>query len=158
MGNTEIIKELKNADLIATCPKCFKSFTLSKFTMFDGLGEFPEVAQRRRDQLLTELRDRLEELKKRKISVGDAEQKAIRVGVGKTLEKIIPVHKDFNLPLPDCRPLFEPIDMIVFNGAHRFNVDSITFLEIKTGESRTNAHQKAIKHAVDDKKVRYEEV
>jgi predicted Holliday junction resolvase-like endonuclease len=158
LSNAEIIKELKKADLVATCPKCYNSFELANATLFDGLGDFPELAQQRKVQLLTELHDRLEQLKKRKISVGDAEQRAIKVGVGKTLEKLVPVHKDFTLPLPDCRPLFEPIDMIVFNGAHKFNVDSITFLEIKTGAAKANAHEKAIKHAVEDKKVIYKEV
>jgi predicted Holliday junction resolvase-like endonuclease len=158
LGNAEIINELKKAELSATCPNCTKEFSLADATLFDGLGEFPELAQQRRDQLLKDLHDRLELLKKRKISVGDAEQRAIKVGIGTTLENLVPVHKDFTLPLPDCRPLFKPIDMIVFNGAHKFNVDSITFLEIKTGGSKANPHEKAIKHAVEDKKVSYKEV
>ena len=158
MGSAEIIRQLKKANLVATCSHCGCGFDLNESLLFDGLGPLPDIAQQKRDQLLADLDERLEQLKKKKLSVEAAEERAIRVGVGKTLEKIVPALKDFKMPLPDCRPLFEPIDMIVFNGAHKFDVDSITFLEIKTGEARPNAHEKAIQHAIDDKKVRYEEV
>lgn len=126
--------------------------------MFDGRGQFPDIAQKKREQMLLELNERMEKLKKRKISVEGAEKKAIEVNIGKIIEKVVPAYKDFRMPLNDCRALFEPIDLIVFNGASKSMVDYITFLEIKTGEARLNQHQKAIKHAIDDKKVTYEEV
>ena len=158
MKNSQVINEIKRSKLIATCSHCGEDFDLSKATLFDGLGEFPEVAELRTRAMLEELQDRIEDLKKRKVSAAGAEQKAISVGVGKIIEKVLPAYKDFRLPLPDCRPLFEPIDLVVFNGASKQSVDSITFLEIKTGESRLNKHQKMIQHAVEDQKVRYEEV
>lgn len=126
--------------------------------MFDGLGKFPEEAEARRQQKVAETLQRLEELKKRKVSVENAEEKAIQVGIGKIVEKIVPAYRSFNLPLSDCRPLFEPIDLVVFNGANRNNVESITFLEVKTGQARLNAHQKAVKEAVEKNNVDYKEV
>lgn len=158
MGNANIIEELKRANLVATCSHCNCDFELSKTIMFDGRSQFPDVAQKKREQMLLELNERMEGLKKRKISVEGAEKKAIEVNIGKIIEKVVPAYKHFTMPLNDCRPLFEPIDLIVFNGASKSMVDYITFLEIKTGEARLNQHQKAIKHAIDDKKVRYEEV
>ncbi len=158
LGNAEIISELKSSNLVAECPHCSEEFELSKAILFDGLGKFPDIAEQKRKQLLEELKERIEELKKRKISVAGAEKKAVEVGVGKIIEKIVPAYRDFKLQACDCRPLFEPIDMIVFSGASRLLVDSITFLEIKTGESKLNKHQRLIRDAVDDKKLAYEEV
>ena len=103
-----------------------------------------------------ELNDRLEQLKKRKISADvGAEKKAIEVGVGKCLEKIMPACKGFCTPLADCRPLFEPIDMILFNGLTAGKVESITFMEIKTGASRLNTHQRRIRDAIADQEVSF---
>lgn len=158
LGNDAVISELKSSNLVAECPHCSKEFELSKAILFDGLGKFPDIAEQKRKQLLEELEERIDDLKKRKISVAGAEKKAVEVGVGKIIEKVLPAYRDFKLPLSDCRPLFEPVDLIVFNGASKMEVDSITFLEIKTGESRLNKHQKIIRDAIEDKKLKYEEV
>ena len=82
-----------------------------------------------------------------------AEKKAIEVGFGKIIEKIIHLHKDFNIPLEDCRFLAEPLDVIVFNGSSKNNVDHITFMEIKTGKSPLNKHQRMIRDAIQDHNV-----
>jgi len=59
------------------------------------------------------------------------------------------------MTLSDCRPLFEPIDMVVFNGATSNHVNSITFLEVKTGNARLNEHQRMVRDAIIDKKVSF---
>jgi len=158
LGNSEIISDLQSSNLVAECSHCSKEFLLSKAILFDGLGKFPDIAEQKRKQVLEELKERFDDLKKRKMSAAGAEKKAVEVGVGKIIEKVLPAYRDFKLPLSDCRPLFEPVDLIVFNGASRMQVDSITFLEIKTGESRLNKHQKVIRNAIEDKKLKYEEV
>ena len=158
MSNKEIIRDLKASELVAECTHCEEEFRLSDSLLFDGLGKFPEAAEQRKQEMKGELGERLAELKKRKISVAGSEQKAVEVGIGKIIEKVLPAYKDFNYPLSDCRALFEPIDLIVFSGASKMNVDSITFLEIKTGESRLNKHQRIIRDAIKDKQVKYEEV
>jgi hypothetical protein len=104
LGNTEIINELKNSNLVAECPHCSEVFELSKAILFDGMGKFPDIAEQKRKQLLDELNERIEELKNRKISVAGAEKKAVEVGVGKIIEKVLPAYRDFKLPLSDCRP------------------------------------------------------
>jgi predicted Holliday junction resolvase-like endonuclease len=136
---------------------CGRDFPLSKAILFNGLGKFPREAEVMRQQLLTELKERTEELKKRKLSVEGAEQKAIYVSIGKIVEKIVPAYRDFNFPLSDCRPLFEPIDMLVFNGVSNHAVDSITFLEIKTGKAQLSKREKSIKEAVERGEVTYKE-
>jgi len=63
--------------------------------------------------------------------------------------------KDFKLDLPDCRFLGDPIDLITFNGFSKGKIDSINFIEVKSGAARLNQHQKSIKDAIEDKKVLY---
>ena len=49
--------------------------------------------------------------------------------------------------------MYEPIDLIVFEGLVKRKVDFITFLEVKSGKSRLNSHQRMIRDAVQDGKV-----
>jgi len=153
------IESLKSANLVAQCPYCDKEFRLADAPIFNGLGKMPKQAEEIKNNLFLELKKRLDELKRRKVyaDVG-AEKKAIEVGFGKIIEKFIPAYKDLKLPLRDCRPLFEPIDIIVFNGLIDMKVNSITFLEIKSGGSSLNKHQRMIRDAVLDKRVDFEVV
>jgi predicted Holliday junction resolvase-like endonuclease len=122
--------------------------------MFDGFGKFPSLAEIKQKEMDIGLKGMIDDFKKRKLSalVG-AEKKSIEVGIGKNIEKVVPALKDFKMPMCDCRPLFDPIDMIVFNGVTKMKVESIKFMEIKTGNARLNEHQKAIKDAILDRKV-----
>lgn len=157
MDNAELIKELKSIpDLLGTCPYCNETFQISKAILFDGLcKKYPTVAQEICKQYEQGLKEKTEDLLKRKLSVKGAEQKAIEVGIGKIVEKIIPAYKGFPFTLCDCRALFEPIDMVVFNGLADSHVDNITFLEIKSGESKLNTHQRQIRDAIKEKSVSY---
>jgi predicted Holliday junction resolvase-like endonuclease len=122
--------------------------------MFDGLGKFPSLAEIKQKEMTEALRKMIEDLKKRKLSASaGAEQKSIEVGIGKNIEKVVPALSDFKMPLCDCRPLFDPIDIIVFDGVTKMKVESIKFMEIKTGAARLNDHQKSIRDAVQDGKV-----
>jgi predicted Holliday junction resolvase-like endonuclease len=146
---TKLVNDLKASRLYAECPECNEEFPLSRAILFDGLGDFPEPAEVKRKNMLEELQSRIDELRKRKVSAGPgAEKKAIEVGIGKIIEKVIPAYQNFGLTISDCRPLFEPIDMIVFNGLSTAKPESITFMEIKTGQSRLNQHQRLVKEAV----------
>jgi predicted Holliday junction resolvase-like endonuclease len=154
MDILKLINQLKVSKLYAECKECGEEFPLSKAVLFDGLGDFPEPAELKRKQMLEELQAKLDELKKRKVSAGPgAEKKAIEVGIGKIIEKVMPAYQNFGIPISDCRPLFEPIDMIIFNGLSAMSVQSITFMEIKTGKSRLDERQKLVKEAVSDGKV-----
>jgi len=158
MKTQELITELKNSKLVAECP-CGESFRLSDAFLFDGKGKLPAEAEELRKGLFDALKEREAELKKRRLSADvGAEKKAIEVGIGKIIEKIIPIYADFKIPICDCRPLFEPIDMIAFRGMTEGKPESIEFLEIKTGAGRLNAHQKMVKDAINDGKVGYKEV
>jgi predicted Holliday junction resolvase-like endonuclease len=156
MSKEEFIAGLKKSSLVAECPRCHEEFKLSQALLFDGLGPYPVEAQQIQERLQVGLDERAVELGKRTVraDVG-AERQAIASGLGKILEKVIPAHKDFKVTLSDCRPLFEPIDLIAFNGLSRGVVDSVTFYEIKTGKARLNQHEKMVKEAVEDGRVEY---
>lgn len=146
MDKNSLINKLKSSEFYAECPNCFREFKLSEAILFDGLVRvFPDTAEDKRKEMLAILKERADQLKKRKIyaDVG-AERRAIEIGVGKNIEKIIPAYKKFKIPLTDCRPLFDPIDYIVFKGMTKINVDWVTFLEIKTGESKLTKHERMI--------------
>jgi len=159
-----MIKQLRESHLFAACPNCGGEFSLSKADLFDGTKKFPESAESIKNELLlnleerqTELSQRLKDLKKRKISADiGSEKKAIEVGLGKIMEKVLPYYKDFTVPLADCRFLAEPIDVIIFEGASKQNIKKLSFLEIKTGDAKLNQHQKMVKKAIENKNVRSE--
>jgi len=139
-------------------------FQLSEAILFDGTKKFPESAELIKNELLldlkerqTELSQRLKDLETRKISADiGSEKKAIEVGLGKIMEKVLPYYKDFTIPLADCRFLAEPIDVIIFDGASEQKIKKLTFLEIKTGDAILNPHQRMVKKAIENKKVRSE--
>ncbi|MBI1828792.1 MAG: hypothetical protein HY222_06270 [Thaumarchaeota archaeon] len=150
----DLIKILKMSGLFAECPNCGAEFSLKKTLMFDGQKKFPDAAEKKRMKLQQELEERIEDLKKRQVRADKgAEQKAIEVGIGKIIEKVLPAYKDFNMPLADCRFLSEPIDMIVFEGASNMKIKNITFMDVKTGNASLNRHQKLIRDAIEDHKV-----
>lgn len=154
MNINQLIKNLQTSSLIAECHLCGGEFRLSDVLMFDGLGKFPESAETRKKELLLQLKGRVDELKKRKISAGkDAEKKAMVVGFGKIIEKFIPGYKELKMPIHECRLLSDPIDIIAFHGIADLKVDSLTFMEVKSGKGRLNRHQRLIRDAIQDKKV-----
>ena len=151
---SDLIKSLQDSKLNAKCRHCGTSSSLSKYILFDGTKDFSEDIQKIVDKYETSLQEKHDTLDKQILRTdAGAEQKAIDVGFGKTMEKIIHLHKDFGIPLDDCRFLAEPLDVIVFNGSSKNKVDHITFMEIKTGAARLNAHQKMIRDAVNDHNV-----
>lgn len=152
-----LILTLQKANLFAECPRCGGEFFLSESILFDGQQPFPSEADKIRQQLQKELDEKIALLQKRQIMADEgAEKKAIEIGIGKIIEKVIPAYKNFRLPLSDCRFLSEPIDMIVFDGASDMKINRITFLDIKTGNSRLNTHQRQIRDAVKDHQVKCE--
>ena len=159
MGVKEILREIKESRIRAECPTCGCEFKLSESLVFDGLARFPLLAQERRQSLINDLKERKNRLLDREVSADTlAEKKAIDVGLGKILEKVLPAFPGFRIKSSDCRLLYEPIDMIVFEGISRRRVDSVTFLEIKRGHSQLNKHQRSGRDAVNQNKVKFEVV
>ncbi|MEK6910587.1 MAG: Holliday junction resolvase-like protein [Nanoarchaeota archaeon] len=158
MKTEEIIQLLKESDIYAEHSGCGGEFKISEALLFDGTKPFPFEAIEVQKNLEEALNKRQEELKKgMKRATTGAENTAKSVNVGKLLEKVFPTMSDFEWELSDCRFLGEPIDLIIFHGLTAGKVESIRFLEVKSGKAKLNEHQKQVKEAIENNKVRYEE-
>ena len=161
-----IIDELQKPNLIAQCPNCHGDFQLSKTILFDGTKQFPPQAESKKQELTGELdglnqeiKDRVEALKKLKISADKtSEERALSTGLGKVMQNVLPYFKDFNrqVTMADCRFIAAQLDIIVFEGASTNNIKNITFMDAKTGKAPLQKNQKQIRDAVNDGKVRSE--
>ncbi len=151
----KLIMNLKTSGLFAECP-CGEEFQISDAVLFDGIKPFPKEASDKQEELMLQLSDRAKLLEKKlKLATEKALKTTTAVNIGKSLEKILPVAKDFKWIVPDTKVLGDPIDLLVFNGLSNGKVDSLSFVEVKSGAARLNAHQKSIKEAIEDHKVSY---
>ena len=152
-----LILSLQKSKLFAGCPHCGDEFKLSEAMLFDGTKSFPDPAEKIRQEWEQSLNEKLAFLQKRQVSADEgAEKKAIEVGIGKIIEKVLPAYKNFKMPIADCRFLSEPIDMIVFEGASENKINHITFMDVKTGNAKLNTHQRQIRDAIKDHQVKSE--
>lgn len=155
MSIQNIIDSLKKSDLYAECP-CGAEHKLSDLLLFDGTKPFPPEVEEVQEQYEEELRKRNAKLEKnKKLTTEKATITTRSVNIGKNLEKILPIMEDFKWQLPDCRFLGDPIDLLTFNGLSVNKIDSISFIEVKSGKARLNKHQKLVKEAVEDNRVKY---
>jgi predicted Holliday junction resolvase-like endonuclease len=155
MDTQQLIDNLKHSDLYAECP-CGAEFKLSDLILFDGTKPFPPEVLEVRERYEGELLKRAGKLEKnKKLTTEKATITTRSVNIGKGLEKILPMMEDFKWSLPDCRFLGDPIDLLTFNGLSENKIDSISFIEVKSGKARLNKHQKLVKEAVEDQRVRY---
>ena len=84
----------------------------------------------------------------------DAVQRSSAVTRGKVTEHIVPYLPGFDLDPKDIRFLGTPIDLIAFKGLNAsVEAIEIVFIEIKTGRSGLSAREKAVKKAVQERKV-----
>jgi len=85
----------------------------------------------------------------------DAIFRSARTLSGKTLEKLIPFLERFPHDPHDIRWLGDPIDLIIFDGHSKDDLNQIVFCEVKSGESRLTKIQNRIKQLVENKRVKW---
>ena len=166
MTVSDLIKSFQKSNLIAQCPTCNGEFLLSKAFLFDGTKQFPPKAESKKleltgefDQLNQEIKDRLEALKKLKVSADKtSEERALSTGLGKVMQNVLPSYKDFvsQVSVADCRFIAAQLDIIVFEGASNNHITNITFMDAKTGKATLEKKQRQIRDVVNDGKVRSE--
>jgi predicted Holliday junction resolvase-like endonuclease len=83
----------------------------------------------------------------------DAIQRSSAVTRGKVTEHIVPYLPGFDLDPKDIRFLGTPIDLIAFKGLNGSEEIEIVFIEVKTGRSVLSARERAVKKAVEQKRV-----
>jgi predicted Holliday junction resolvase-like endonuclease len=83
----------------------------------------------------------------------NAIQQSLAITKGKVTEHIVPYFPGLDLDPKDIRFLGTPIDLIAFNGLNTAEEVEIVFIEVKTGRSVLSAREKAVKKAVEEKRV-----
>jgi len=160
MRRPDTITQLQaDARIYGRCPSCDEDFPLKRALLFYADAPLPDSARKRLEARRADLKARAIALRAGRRSAREgAMQKAIDVNVGKILERVAPVCDGFGSVPRDCRPLFDPIDYVVFNGlsAHG-EVKSITFLDVKTGGGALNRRQRQIRAVVEAGKVEWQE-
>ncbi len=155
----DLISELKaDKNLYAECPDGHV-FPLHRAIMFYVDEPIPPEVQKIIDNIQTDLAERKRKVLDRRKKLKQRSEVATKsISVGKIIEKVAPAIKGFKYDRRDCRALFEPIDYIVFDGLARNNggIESLLFVDIKTGGSGLNKHQKQIKNAVESGKVQWD--
>ncbi len=75
---------------------------------------------------------------------------------GQFAEQLAPYFPDFPYSPTELRWLGKPIDYMVFKGMDINALQEIVFLEIKSGTSQLNEHQRQVKRLIEEKKVKWE--
>ena len=152
----DIIKELQSdPNIYAEC-LCGGAFPLKKALLFYVEGPIPEKVKKIVAERENEIKTRRKGLIKERKKFGMRVEMATKsINLGKILEKVAPAVQGFQFNPRDCRGLFEPIDYVVFNGLTKNSglVDSIYFIDVKTGRASLNTNQRRIRMAVDKGKV-----
>ena len=87
----------------------------------------------------------------------DAHSRSRAVGWGKTIEKFVPWMKGFPCDPRDSIFLAKPIDYLCFTDRRNKKKSAIHFIEVKSGNSNLNGHQKNIKDAILKGRVHWHE-
>jgi predicted Holliday junction resolvase-like endonuclease len=88
---------------------------------------------------------------------GDAVKRSRAVLTGQIGEQLAPFLPGFPGDPADARFLGKPVDFIVFSGLSTGLPTEIVFVEVKSGEARLSATEKALKEAVLAGRVRWME-
>ena len=87
----------------------------------------------------------------------DAYQRSRAVSFGKTIEHYVPFMKEFPVEPKDVQFFGKPIDYIAFANRGSKKKCSVHFIEVKSGNSNLNGHQKNIKNAILEGRVHWHE-
>jgi len=87
----------------------------------------------------------------------DAVKRSRAVLVGQIGEQLAPYFPGFPCDPADARFLGKPVDFVVFPGAGEGRPREVVFIEVKTGDARLTAAERAVKEAVLAGRVRWVE-
>ena len=138
------------------CPKCGEEHPLPEWNPFYK-NMYPSAVKDAIDTAFASPAQAKMNYEKLKLKLTTlAAQRSIVVNVGKIVEEIAPGLSTFPYHRSDCRSLLDPIDYVVFDGlAQEGKVRSMHFLDVKTGASALNKHQKQVKAAIEKKRVEF---
>ena len=87
----------------------------------------------------------------------DAIKQSRAVLSGQFSEQLAPYLPDFPYKPTEARFIGKPIDFVVFRGMDEKKIDSVVFVEVKSGKSQLSKVEKTLKSAVENKKISWHE-
>ena len=87
----------------------------------------------------------------------DAYSRSRAVSFGKTIEHYVPFMENFPVDPKDVQFFGKPIDYVAFSNRGSRKKCAIHFIEVKSGNSHLNSHQKNIKDAILKGRVHWHE-
>lgn len=111
---------------------------------------------------ILELRNQILQMKERhekqiKEARKDASSKTRAIVGGQFSEQLAPFLPDFNHLPTECKFIGKPIDLIVFKGMDKKDINEIVFVEIKSGKSTLSSTQRKLRETIINKSVSWEE-
>ena len=133
-------------EILITITICALSFASYIYISHD------KIAQRKAEAYLEKWK-----VKEEKKIREDAYQRSRAVSFGKTIEHYVPFMKKFPVEPKDVQFFGKPIDYIAFANRGSKKKCSVQFIEVKSGNSNLNGHQKNIKTAILEGRVHWHE-
>ena len=87
----------------------------------------------------------------------DAIKQSRSVLAGQFSEQLAPYLPDFPYKPTEARFIGKPIDFVVFKGMDEKNIGEVVFVEVKSGQSKLNGVQRALKSAIENRNVSWYE-
>ncbi len=87
----------------------------------------------------------------------EAVSKSRSVLCGQFSEQLAPFLPGFEYSPTECRFIGKPIDLIIFNGMDKKEIQEVVFVEVKSGDSKLTSTEKNLKNAIQAGNVRWEE-
>lgn len=87
----------------------------------------------------------------------DAIKRSRAVLSGQFSEQLAPYLPDFPYKPTEARFIGKPIDFIVFKGMDDKKIEEVVFVEVKSGTSTLSTHERRLRDAINEKKVKWEE-
>ena len=133
-------------EILITITICALSFASYIYISHD------KIAQRKAEAYLEKWK-----VKEEKKIREDAYQRSRAVSFGNTIEHYVPFMKEFPVEPKDVQFFGKPIDYIAFANRGSKKKCSVHFIEVKSGNSNLNGHQKNIKTAILEGRVHWHE-
>ena len=111
-----------------------------------------KIAERKAESMLAKWK-----VKAEKAIREDAYTRSRAVSFGKTIEHYVPFMEDFPVKPGDVQFFGKPIDYIAFSDRGSKSKCSVHFIEVKSGKSGLNNHQKNIKKAIQEGRIHWHE-
>jgi len=166
MASKTIRQLLSVPGLRIQCPytACGEEFAITKAKLFSMYDSYPPTVRKiirgrfdSADQLEEEIKERKRELAENKQTKPEKIKAAAQgSNFGKIAEQIVPAFVTFPYKQNECRPLFEPIDYVIFAGlAAKGRVEGIKFVDVKAGDAGLSKRQREIRDCISQGRIKH---